>query len=337
MRKKIIGMFVCMLLLVTATLPAMGIKTIDNSTVNNLIIDSERTVSSHDVPIWKKGTVWTYKIDDVNLDYVDNESGAVFHLHFGTGNFPVKVVSTSGSSYLVSFNVKISGDMYIDADDGYTAIKVQGKLVKANLKGNIYFRKTDLAIESITTQLSTKVSVTISKPIQLPALRMLINLKLNYGFSSPYTLLSFPIETGMSWGLPATGLSIDGSIKSPWLRVVNVAHTTMRLAGLIPADYKDLSDKIAQILPVIHIDQTMNLFGVSNPLSIPEVPDLFYCSDMENITVLAGSYDAYPISIWSGFSTMYYAPDVGNIIKMTGNLINMELVKVKTTEYPIYN
>jgi hypothetical protein len=109
MRKKIIGMFVCMLLLVTATLPVMGIKTIDNSTVNNLIIDSERTVSSHDVPIWKKGTVWTYKIDDVNLDYVDNESGAVFHLHFGTGNFPVKVVSTSGSSYLVSFNVKSQG------------------------------------------------------------------------------------------------------------------------------------------------------------------------------------------------------------------------------------
>jgi hypothetical protein len=95
------------------TLPAMGMKTHDDSTVNNLISDDKNTFYSDDVPIWKKGTVWTYKLDDINIDF-DNGYGEVFHLHIGTGNIPFTVVSDSGSSYLVSFNAKISGNMYIE-------------------------------------------------------------------------------------------------------------------------------------------------------------------------------------------------------------------------------
>jgi hypothetical protein len=344
MRKKIIGILICMLLLVSVTLPAMGMKTHDDSTVNNLISDDKNTFYSDDVPIWKKGTVWTYKLDDINIDF-DNGYGEVFHLHIGTGNIPFTVVSDSGSSYLVSFNAKISGNMYIETETGHYSIKVQATLIRTQLKGDISFRKSDLAISSINIQLSAKVALSISKPISLPALRVFATLKLNIGFSNPYTILSFPMATNSSWGLPATGLSVDGSLRSPWLRVVNIANTLLRLTGRIPAEYKDLSDMIAKILPVIDISDTLNLFNISNPIDIPEEPGMFYCSNMENVSVQAGSYNAYNISIM-GMANMYYAPDVGKIIKITGNIkdfipyienISMELVKVGKSEYPVCN
>jgi hypothetical protein len=337
MNKKIICILICAVFLTTATSSVTAIKTLDKFTADTLIIDSEKTFSSDDAPIWKKGTVWTYKIDDYTIDY--NGSGSVIQLHIGTRDFPLKVVNDAGSSYLVSFNAKISGNVYIETElSGYSII-VQGNLLRAQLKGELSYRKSDLAINSITAQLTAKVTLSMSQPRHLPVLRIPANLKLNVGFSNPYTFLFFPLEPDSRWGLPATTLSIDGSIRSPWLRIANIAHTSMRLMGLIPLAYQNLSDKIAQILPVIYIGDTLNLFNISNPLDIPELPDKFYCSGIETINVQAGTYNAYNISVLTG--NIYYAPDIGNIIKITGYIkelfpildnIHMELVNYKSTE-----
>jgi hypothetical protein len=337
MNKKIICILICVVFFATATSSAMAIQILDKFAVDTFIIDGEKTFSSDDAPIWKKGTVWTYKIDEYTMDY--NGSGSVIHLRISARDFPLKVVSDAGSSYLVSFTAKLSGTVYVETEVGGSSILVQGNLVRAQLKGELSYRKSDLAINSITAQLTAKVILSISQPLHLPTLRIPATLKLNVGFSTPYTLLFFPLEPDIKWGLPATTLSIDGSIRSPWLRVANIAHTAMRFMGLIPPEYQNVSDKITQILPVIDIGDTLNLFSIPNPLDIPELPEKFYCSGIETINVQAGSYNAYNISVATG--NIYYAPDAGNIIKITGYInelfpaldnIDMELVNYKSTE-----
>jgi len=46
------------------------------------------------------------------------------------------------------------------------------------------------------------------------------------------------------------------------------------------------------------------------------------------VTVEAGTFDAYNISVMKGLGHIYYAPEVGNIIKISGHSIDSELIKV---------
>ena len=68
---------------------------------------------------------------------------------------------------------------------------------------------------------------------------------------------------------------------------------------------------------------------------IPAIDSAFFCLNTENITVLAGDYEAYNITIIGGMAQCFYAPTAGNVVKITGNLeelipyitnINMELL-----------
>jgi hypothetical protein len=56
------------------------------------------------------------------------------------------------------------------------------------------------------------------------------------------------------------------------------------------------------------------------------MPEMFNCSDMETRTVIAGTFDAYNIVV-GGMGSIYYAPDVGNIIEISVEDFKMELKK----------
>lgn len=344
MRTKIFsGLVVGMLLVLSITLPVIGVKT-NTSTTSNIHKNSTATFYSVvPPPVWEKGTVWNYDLTDINMNI--EESGIVFHLYISTANIPFEVVDDSGSNYQVTYKTKISGTVYVETNISSMSIKVQGDLIRTKVQGEISYQKSNLGINSLSMQFSGKVALSISKPIRLPAIKAFVTFTLNIGFSTPYTLLSFPMEIDNRWGLPATTVSIDGSLKSPWLRVVNVFNGMARLMGLIPDDYKDYSDILKQILPVIDISDTLTLFNVTNPIDIPEFPMLFDCGSMETISVQAGSFDAYNISM-VGAANVYYAPDVGRIIKITGNIkdfipylenVNMELVKIGKIEGLAFN
>ena len=68
---------------------------------------------------------------------------------------------------------------------------------------------------------------------------------------------------------------------------------------------------------------------------IPAISNAFFCLNTENITVPAGTYEAYNITLFGGLAQCYYAPTAGNVVKITGNFeeinpdiknINMELI-----------
>ena len=64
-------------------------------------------------------------------------------------------------------------------------------------------------------------------------------------------------------------------------------------------------------------------------------PLAFYCQDKQDVTVAAGTFSPYKISTIIGeFFEYYYAPEVGNIIKIDATLQNGAVhAELKSTNY----
>ncbi len=103
-----------------------------------------------------------------------------------------------------------------------------------------------------------------------------------------------------------------------------------------------VSPELEQFLPVIDISEVLESYGYPAAIEVPAVDEAFrrapfICSDQKTISVQAGTFDAYEITILSGMGDIYYSPEVGNIVKATGYLgnfipymenIDLELVSV---------
>ena len=101
---------------------------------------------------------------------------------------------------------------------------------------------------------------------------------------------------------------------------------------------------LEQFLPVIDISEVLESYGYPSAMAIPEVEEsfrraLFICSDQKTVSVPAGAFNVYEISILSGMGDIYYSPEVGNIVKFSGYLgnfipymdnIDLELVSVSS-------
>ena len=118
-------------------------------------------------------------------------------------------------------------------------------------------------------------------------------------FESSYNILDFPLYAGKNWAIPDSSVSIVGSISLPGI------------ASIIPEFPEE-----------IEINDEITIFGGDAE-----------CVGMESITVYAGTYNAYHISI-DGLTNCYYAPVAGNIIKIaplpSGHEFGFEL---KSTTY----
>jgi hypothetical protein len=152
---------------------------------------------------------------------------------------------------------------------------------------------------------------------------------------TPMTMLTFPLDTGTSWNLTAANITINGNIQSGWLYLIQIVNN---IAKLFNQDF--LSPEIAGLLPIVDIHDALTVLGPGNVFSLPTIEDAFACLTMENITVPAGPYDAYNITILGGLGYCYYAPAAGNVIKITGNFagilpylknVNMELLSTTYT------
>ena len=75
-----------------------------------------------------------------------------------------------------------------------------------------------------------------------------------------------------------------------------------------------------------HSKEVLEMFGGINVFPIPEIPEMFNCSNMEMRNVIAGSFEAYNITVGE-LGSIYYAPAVGNIIEISVGNYNIELKK----------
>lgn len=290
------------------------------------------------VPIWKVGDYWNYKIKTIVID-LDME-GFLAHIALWTDKINLKVVDDTGDFYSTEINATINGNGYTYMDFGDGPINITGELKDTMLTGTILFNKSDLGIKHLDVKLDGNIKLNIIQnpyiPIKIP-IKLPATINVSIDSSAPYPLIEFPLNVNNTWGLPATNISFDGAIKSPWLnfmnRLNNFAQKHWTLVELIlntlykfgiipyidPALLKVVSDILFDILPIIHIRYVLTKYvGIEPVFPFPAVPDIFVCNNTENITINDRTFFVYNISVGGGIGSMYYSPEAGNIIKIIG-------------------
>jgi len=127
-----------------------------------------------------------------------------------------------------------------------------------------------------------EVYIHINGKLSINLLRINIDIELRMYFDPSYNPLSFPISVGKEWSINESNVSGECLIALPGI------------AKLIPG----MEDEIYFPIDGIPI-------GGNNAL----------CTGKENITVEAGLYNAYNITL-DDSGSFYYSPVVGNIIKI---------------------
>ncbi|MBE3136616.1 MAG: hypothetical protein IMZ43_04375 [Thermoplasmata archaeon] len=348
MKKKLIGILVCMMLMTTFFTVAKNVEKDTLSSEPN----SQATVTFGDtipVPVWKVGDYWDYQINTIVIDL--DEEGFSVHISLETENLSLNVIDDTGDSYTVEIKATINGNGYAYMNFGDGPINITGELKDTTLTGNIIFNKSDLGIKHIEATLDGRIKLTVIEnpyiPMKIP-MNIPATIIASADSSVPYPIIDFPLNVSNTWGLPATNISIDGTIQSIWLNIINWINTKARnhwriveiIAGFIDFDpdmLKIISDILADILPIIDISYVLTKYvGIEPVFAFPEVPDIFMCNNTENITVGGRTFFVYNISVGGGIGSMYYAPDAGTIVKISGrfkdiipfiNDINAELIE----------
>jgi hypothetical protein len=326
MKTKFIGILICIMLMTTLFAVAKPPQKIESKSST----ETKSPLYNVDVPIWKNGDQWTYQIDDISI--VTQQENKSIILHLSIANVPLTVVSTTGDTYTLEYKTTINGQLTVSVDKGNGPVNISMTFTDLDISGNILVDKSTLARKEISASFTReKFSIEIEQSyIPLPSFlqkfstKLTMNLKTS--FDTPISLLKFPLNTGTSWNLKSTNATITGQIKSFYLYLINFINKIAKLFGkeFIPPE-------ISALLPVIDIEKTLSTLGHGNVFSIPSIPDAFVCLNTENITVPAGTYDTYNITIFGGPAQCYYAPTAGNIVKIIGNLeeINPDIKNIK--------
>lgn len=287
--------------------------------------------SGHTEPEWEVGDSWTYALDEVVL-HQEGEGDRV-DIHLRIGDLTFEVVDDHGDFYQVAGTGKVYGDWQAVFED--YQVNVWGQLADifpTTIESQTLRRKSDLSIADSDLFLSGRMKLKLEDnpffSFPLPAIPLPFTIHLDTTWESPLVLFDFPLETHKTWDLISTRLTCDGSITSLWLRVANVINALVTMFGvsLIPEEF-------AELLPVLEVDEILALAGLENGIEIPDIPFAFICLSREEVTVAAGTFDAYRIMFLGGVGTIYYAPDIAKIVKvwLDGSLISAALTHLYGT------
>jgi len=337
MKGKIITLLICMMLLITFFAVS---KNNEKLAINEDIKDIKPlSFDEVEAPVWESGDSWTYNI--ANMEFViDDENlseNLTLIINAQIGDFTLEVIDDTGDIYQVGIiETTIEGNYLLDTDFGDGPIRVSGDLEDTVLAGNLYFNKSDLGVAKFEGLVDGKLTVNIEEQPYFdrsvfPKIPIPMTIYLEVEMENPFPVIQFPLNSSfMVWGMPAINASIGGTIESIWLNIFNFINQKIRKWGIIPPIARifgldeqmlqDASDMIDDILPIIDIKYVLNEYlEVNNWVNTPELPFMFFCNDTAEITVPAGTFDTYEILIAGGLGTIYYAPEVGNIIKIEGN------------------
>jgi hypothetical protein len=320
MKSKLMGIIIGIMLITTFVVVAKPSETV---TTNTSL--PEPTPASYfvDVPVYKVGDQWVYKVDNISLEY--SQGTQSMQLFLSIPQLPLEVTDTLGEYYTLTYGTKVNGTININSNRGSGPVNISITFKSAEITGAISVKKTDLSLKDISLSLvKQRCTFNIIQQPFLPLPNFLkkiptkLTLNLQTNCTPPIALLSFPLNTETFWNLSATNFSLNGKIQNFWFNVLNFINKVAKLLGI------DLfPPEIGGLLPKIDIKAALTTFIGGNVFQIPAFPAAFVCLNMENITVPAGTYNAYNVTIAGGAGQYYYAPAAGKIIKLTGNFADV--------------
>jgi hypothetical protein len=346
MKKKIIGFFIC-LILITSILTAA--KNVDYKPVMKLHDVDMLLIDEDDVPIWHEGDKWSYRIDTVDIDF--EKEDILISLNAQVDNLLLEVEKVTEFFYQLKIDAPISGDFVFITNLDNNTINITGELKSTTIGGFITFNKTNLGLKQVHVIIDGKVSLKVNEifnyPFPLiPPIPIPLTVTIDINLSKHLPIIDFPINTSKNWGLPSTSASLSGTIDSIWLKIISFVNNIIRFPWVIellatltavdPVTLQIASDILYNLTPTLDFKYLLDVYLGGNVFEIPEVPPLLFCLGRDNITVPAGGpFNSYNISLMNGFGNIYYSPEVGSIVKIIGNFedvlpfvsnINAELI-----------
>lgn len=317
MKLKLLGIMIGIMLLAPLLTVAQPQHPLQQEHVKNKPVKSSY---SADVPVWEIGDTWTYKIEDMALNL--SEAGRQINLNLDIGTLPLIVTDTTGEYYTLTFDTTMNGQGRYNTDQGYGAVNISISFTAVELTGSVRIEKSTLGIKELSASVDKQKFTfeLLEQPfLPLPAflkkITSRISMNVTTNSDSPKTLLTFPLDTETVWNSTAANISVDGNIQSIWFNILYLVNTIGSLFGMeiLPSD-------IAALLPIININDALTTLIGGNVFQIPSIPYAFYCLNTENITTPAGPFEAFNITLIGGVAQCYFAPDAGNIVKISGDL-----------------
>jgi len=297
---------------------------------------------SSNVPTWEVGDSWTYALNNVDID-IELIEGREAVVKLSSGDIVLEVTDVTTDSYITSLksdniDVTLGGmfDFRIPGEENLEIPTVSFENIQ--IDGEIIFEKESLGIKEMDLGLIAELIENLDNiedilqfefpaflDILAPYISIPANIDLKFEFDEGFEILQFPLENNNYWGFPANTLTmtIDGSIESIWLKVLNFLN---KFIEIVPPE-------LAQYLPDIDISEVLNDQGIQTiyEIDIPEVPAqlfpyhddttaLFEVDGSEIVNVQAGQFNAAKISIMDNNGHIYYSEDEGNIVKIVGYL-----------------
>ncbi len=313
---------------------------------------AQNTLGLIDTPVWSEGMSWTYNIDTVEID-ISEIADRQMYLLLETGDITFTVDEVGSTTYTTTVStsdlelfVDLSLDFY---SEDLSNIIGTGKIVNASLDGTIIFDKSTLGINEISIVLTAAIETESLVPnfdFEFPPIvlnrvpEIPFSVDLSVSFKAPFELFKYPLELEKGWGLPEANFTIDGTITSPYFRILSIID---KLAGIIGVDI--LPPIIADFLPIIDVAEVLNSFGMSNQMDFAGIDyglfdePLMKCRSEQEVTVQAGTFTTYDIWFMVGAGELYYSPDAQNIVKIDANIDNyipiIDTISLELTEYTL--
>jgi hypothetical protein len=270
---------------------------------------------------WNIGDTWTYAVPEINIR--SEAENYTFDVSLIIDNLIFEVADESEDAYRIECAGELNGHWNVFIEEYQLEISGQlAEIFPPKISGETIRRKSDLAIVDSELLLSGRAKLKLEEnplfSFPLPKLPLPFTINLAPLFEDPFILFDFPIIPDKTWSIPANHINLNGYIQSIWLNIANAINTLLLFFNieLIP-------EAIAQMLPIIDISSILAILGYEEGLQIPEIPFAFICLFQDEITVEAGTFDAYNILIFGEVGHMFYAPDIAKIIKVT---IDTELI-----------
>ena len=171
--------------------------------------------SGADLPVWNTGDMWEYRIE---IEGFCNYADASFDVVFPDLEF--EVTSTSGSNYKLHFDGSLTGSGTWTIAG---AFDLSGNFKNTNIHGDMYVRKSDLALVSLNNG-------KISGQVQTSVLTLNVDADIGpINFATPLQNMQFPLNVGDSWTAALSPMVLEVSINQPSIVAAVVSDIAMEL------------------------------------------------------------------------------------------------------------
>lgn len=237
-------------------------------------------------PTWNVGDSWTYAVNDFTVHY--EQGGQMIYFTGKIDDFTLTVSDVGQTTYTVDFTGKLDCGyaIYLSTSNGLSVYLIGNmKPTTTRLHGSIVFTKSNLQIRDITGVLR---GITMAQIDPLPiAIPVPFKAEIDGDLSNDFPLFNFPLSTNKFWEMPSMTIQMKMNIGG--------------IFGLIK-------------IPITFVTQ----YGWT--------PLAFHCRNKQSVTVQAGTFEAWEIqSTFFNLFRYYYAPSVGNIVKVDASLTNGEV------------